>query len=337
MQSEQTVSKIIMPNKPHLDQVAACYLLIRFGKDKFPGIEKANVYFWDISSDPSKEDLDQWQKENAVLIDTASSIFDHHKHGKFAALLVAEFLDIQTAPELQALLTYIKEDDEHGLHNKFGDLAHIIKQMHKQGLSNIEVFNFAFAALNVLVYHDTESQKEFLEKAKVVRIRRGKNKIKLAIIESDNVNVSKYAMQNERIAAVIQRRKSGHTMIFTNHFHKLDLRDTIAAIRRAELKTVSKEPVNAGQLTKEGKYPDVEHWYYHKSLNAILNGSESLSNTKPTPLPLAKIVSIVGFSLSSDYPECCEDCIRHECQYYEYDFYKCYQKQKNTEKPRKSG
>lgn len=328
MKTQSNVSKIIMPNKPHLDQIAACYLLTHFGREKFPGIEKVNVHFWDISNDPSEETLAQWQKENAVLIDIGGGAFDHHKHRKFATLLVAEFLNIENNPELKALLDYINEDDKWGLHNKFGDLAQIIKQMYKQGFDSQSVFNFTFTALNALVYYDSESEKEFRANGKIIKVKRGRNKIKVAVIESDNVNIAKYAMQNEGIAVAVQKRKTGHIMIFTNHFFKIDLRDTIAAIRRRELKIIGKEKeiTDPRQLVREGKIKNVEHWYYHQSLNAILNGSESLSSTKPTTISFREIINIVTFAISSEYPEFCKNCLRQKCPYYFYNFYKCYRK-----------
>ncbi len=331
MQNQIIVSKIIMPDKPHLDQIAACYLLAHYGNDKFIGIEKAKIYFWDLSNDPPKEKLEQWEKENALLVDMGGGIFDHHKNGKFAAMLAAEFLSVSDKPELRALLDYIYEDDQYGLHNKFGDLAQIIKQMYKQEMESQDVFNFTFTALNALVYYDSKSETEFKNNAKIQKIKRGKNKIKMAVIESDNINIAKYAMQNEGIAIVVQRRSAGHIMIFTNHFFKIDLRGIIAAIRFRELETLGKEKEikNPNYLTQEGKIADVEHWYYHKSLRAILNGSESLSGTKPTALALEEIVKIIDFGISSEYPEFCDKCIFQECPYFKYNFFKCYQKRKN--------
>lgn len=330
MQNQLSVSKIIIPAKPHLDQIAACYLLAHYGNGKFFEIEKAKVYFWELSSDPPKEKLDEWEKENALLIDMGGGIFDHHINGKFATMLAAEFLSIADKPELRALLGYIYEDDQYGLHNKFGDLAQIIKQMYKQGLESQDVFNFTFIALSSLVYCDSESETEFKNNANILKIKRGKNKIKMAIIESDNINIAKYAMQNEGIAIVVQKRSTGHIMIFTNHFFKIDLRSIIAAIRIKELELLGKEKEikNPNYLTQEGKIANVEHWYYHKSLRAILNGSESLSGTKPTDLPLEEIVKIVDFGISNEYPEFCDKCIFLECPYFKYNFYKCYQKRK---------
>ena len=39
--------KILIPNKPHLDPIAAIYLLQEYGEEKFPGIKEAEFYFWE--------------------------------------------------------------------------------------------------------------------------------------------------------------------------------------------------------------------------------------------------------------------------------------------------
>ena len=320
------VNNIIMPNKPHLDPIAAYYLLVRFGKEKFPGIENAKISFWESSYDPPQEILDKWETENSLLIDLGGGIFDHHQDGSFSSLLVAEFLEIENNPELKAILEYLREDDNFGLHNKFGDLAHIVKMMHKQNVDIKKIFDFVSSALDAIIYFDNMSKKEFEEKSKVYKVKRGKNKIKIAVIESDNQNISRYALQNEKMGIVIQKRSSGHIMIFTNNIYRIDLRDIIGAIRKKELEFLGKTDFEIKNLKKEGKHPEVQHWYYHKALNAILNGSAALADTPATKIPLDEIVKIVLFSVSTEFPDFCQECIFKKCPYFEYGFYKCYAK-----------
>jgi len=329
MRSDKPIKKvnnIIMPNKPHLDPIAAYYLLIRFGKEKFPGIENAKISFWESSYDPPRETIDKWEKENSLLIDLGGGIFDHHKDDSFASLLAAKFLEIEDKPKLKAILEYLREDDNFGSHNKFGDLAHIVKMMHKQNTDIKKIFNFVSLALDAMIYFDNKSKKEFEEKSKIYKIKRGKNKIKVAVIESDNQNISRYALQNERIGIVIQKRSSGHIMIFTNNIYKIDLRDIIGAIRKKELELLGKTDFEIKGLKKEGKHPEVQRWYYHKALNAILNGSDALADTLATKIPLDEIVKIVLFSVSTEFPDFCQECVFKKCPYFEYSFYKCYAK-----------
>ena len=320
------ISNIIMPNKPHLDPIAAYYLLVRFGKEKFPGIKDAGISFWESSYDPPQETMDKWEEEGSILIDFGGGIFDHHQDGSFSSLLVAKFLEIENNPELKAILEYLREDDNFGLHNKFGDLAHIVKMMHKQNVDVKKIFDFVSSALDAMIYFDNKSKKEFEEKSKIYKVKRGKNKIKVAVIESDNQNISKYALQNERMGIVIQKRLSGHIMIFTNNIYRIDLRDIIGAIRKKELEFLGKTGFEIKNLKKEGKHPEVQHWYYHKALNAILNGSDALADTPATKISLDEIVKIVLFSVSTEFPDFCQECIFEKCSYFEYGFYKCYTK-----------
>lgn len=320
------INNVIIPNKPHLDPITAYYLLLRYGNEKFPGISDAKLFFWDSSSDPDAETLKKWNKEGSLLIDVAGGEFDHHINGGFSSLLVARYLGIEEYPEMKAILEYLREDDNHGLHNKFGDLAHIVKMMYKQNVDVQKIFDLVFLALNSMVYFDDEAKKEFDAKAKIYKVKRGKNKMKVAVIESDSQNVAKYGMQNERIGVVIQRRPTGHVIIFTNNIFKIDLRDVIGAIRKKELELRGKEIPDIRILKKEGKHPDVQHWYYHGSLNAILNGSDALSDTPPTKLDFNEIIDIVLFSVSTDYPEKCGHCEKEKCPHYSRGFYKCYMK-----------
>ena len=326
------INNIILPNKPHLDPIAAYYLLIRFGSEEFPGIKDAKVSFWESSHDPSQETMNQWEKEGSVLIDFGGGIFDHHMDNSFSSLLVAKFLGIENNPELKAILEYLREDDNFGLHNKFGDLAHIIKMMYKQNIDIQKIFDFAFSALNTMIYFDDKSKKEFEEKGKIHKIKRGKSKIKVAIIESDNQNISRYALQNERIGVVVQKRSSGHIMIFTNNIYNIDLRDIVGAIRKKELEILGKTNIDIKTLKREGKHPEIQHWYYHKSLNALLNGSDALADTPPTKMPLDEIIKIVLFSISTEFPDFCKnkECVFEKCPNFEHSFYKCYKKRNSV-------
>ncbi|MFA6096869.1 MAG: hypothetical protein WC788_04560 [Candidatus Paceibacterota bacterium] len=321
------INNVVMPNKPHLDPITAYYLLLRYGTEKYPGISEAKLFFWDSSGDPDAETLKKWNDEGSILIDVAGGEFDHHLiAGGFSSLLVAKCLNIEENPEMKAILEYLREDDNHGLHNKFGDLAHIVKMMHKQNIEIQKIFDLVFLALNPMIYFDDEAKKEFEANSVIHKVKRGKNKMKVAVIRSESRNVAKYAMQNERVGVVIQKRPTGHIMIFTNNIYKIDLRDVIGAIRKKEIELAGKEIPDLRILKKEGKHPDVQHWYYHRSLNAILNGSDALSDTPATKLTIDEIIEIVLFSVSTEYLEKCDNCEENKCPHYRHGFYKCYAK-----------
>lgn len=297
------VSKIIFPNKPHLDPIAAYWLLLNYGAEKFPGIKEASLAVWKAGHSPSSETLKQWQEEGVISFDIEGGTYDHHGTQKCTALLIAEDLGIKENPELQALLRYVQEDDMAGLHNNFGDLAGVIKAFYKKEEETEEVIKFTLKIIDALQAKEkswaVDAKKEFEEKAKVFKIKRGKNKIKLAVIKSDNLDVSNYGRQKENVAVLIQQNSKGFVYIFTNAFNKLNIKDIVAVIRLREAELNNKPLRHKRDLRSPGKITEVQNWFFHDALNAMMNGSAALAETPPTKIPLEEIVGIVVFGLAS--------------------------------------
>jgi hypothetical protein len=326
------VKKILIPNKPHLDPIAAIYLLLEYGKDRFPCVDRADVIFWEYSYNPSPEEIAKFEKEETLLIDLGGGIFDHHKEkgaNETSTSLVAKYLDIEKRPELTALLSYIQEDDLVGMHNRFGELAYLVKCMHKQGTQLSEVIRFTLQALHF--FQETQIdwhhvvKKEFEEKCEVVQIKRNKNKAKMGIIESDNVQVGNYGISVAGFSIIIQKRSTGHVVILTNKHHRVDLREIVAAIRLRELELMGYDKfIDPRKLQFEGKSSQIPFWFYHRSLNAFMNGSDAIAKSEATKIPLNEIVNLVYYGVSSEPSEYC-DC--HEggrkCPFAHYGFSKC--------------
>ncbi len=196
------VQKILIPNKPHLDPIAAIYLLGQYGEEKFPGVNDAKIIFWDEARDPTNEEIKNFSENGVLPVDVGGSVFDHHNTDEGrqdpTTELVASYLGIYTRPELSALLAYVREDDLAGLHNRYGDLAYLIKSMYKQGMASNEVVSSALGILHYLQVAQYEwhhnVKKEYEEKKKVKTIKRNKNKLKVIIIESDNLQVANYGI-----------------------------------------------------------------------------------------------------------------------------------------------
>ena len=324
------VTKIIFPNKPHLDPIVAYWLLLNYGENQYPGIKEAGLAVYKASQSPEPNLIAQWQTDGVVSFDIEGGTFDHHGTDKSVTLLAAEKLGIDQNPEIQSLLRYVQEDDTAGLHNKFGDLAGVIKCFYKRGDSTEDVIKFTLNVISVLQFKEKhweiELKQEFADKAKIFKIKRNKNKIKLAVIQSDNVDVANYAKQKEGIAVVVQKNSQGYIYIFTNAFHRLNIKDIVAAIRLREMELAGLKNINLTNLRKPGKTQEVQQWFYHETLNAMMNGSAALSQTPPTKIPLEEIVDMVVFGLSSDFPEHCPgpaQCPKHSCQYYKLLFSRC--------------
>ncbi len=328
------IEKIMLPNKPQFDPIAAAYILMRYGNDAFPNITNAEIFYWDRAEQPSADDIASWEAEGGIMIDVGGGAFDHHNkrtngNDATAATLVAEYLGVDNNPELSRLLNYAREDDLEGLHNRYGELPYIIKCMHKQGAPNFKVVESALGALHYMHMVDYswhhEAAKEFEEKCAIYRVPRGNKKIKIGVIESDNLELAKFGITTRNLAVVVQKRSSGHVGIMTNKHHRIDLREVIAAIRKRELEQRGyARPVDINRLKNEGNHQLVPNWYYHRSLNAFMNGTDALSNVEPTKIDFKTIIGFVLHGISSEPGEGC-DCAEggKHCVYRAYGFSKC--------------
>lgn len=330
------VNRIIIPNKPHLDPIAAIYLLAEYGQDIFQGIHNAKISFWENSSDPSDEERRIMEAEGAIMIDVGGGIFDHHNKietaSETSASLVAAYLGVDKNPELTALLNYVREDDLEGLHNRYGDLAYLIKCLYKQNMTCEEVVRYALQIISFLQKGQMEwhynVRKEYEEKCKHIKVKRFKRKLKIGIIESDNLQVANYGLTMENLSVMLQLRSTGHVMILTNKNHKIDLREIVAAIRKRELEFNSiNHQIDCKRLQFEGKSAQIPNWFYHRSLNSFLNGSDALSKADPTKVPFKEIIRFVLYGLTSDESQMC-DCAQggDNCPYVNYGFSKCLEK-----------
>ncbi len=326
------IKKIIIPNKPHLDPIAAIFLLLEYGRDKFPGIEKAEIAFWEYSHDPSADEIKALENEGALFIDIGGGTFDHHgksEGNETSTSLVATDLGIATNPELNALLSYIQEDDLEGLHNRYGELAYMVKCMHKQGMDSLAAIKFTLQALGFFQATQKEwhyvVKEEFEEKCELVNVKRNKNKLKIGIIESDNVQVANYGISVANFSMVVQKRSTGHIMILTNKHHRIDLREIVGAIRMRELELMGTErEIDPRKLQYEGKSTQLPFWFYHRSLNAFMNGSDALSKAPATKVPLSEIMNLVIYGAGTEASSYC-DCHSGggNCPFSPYGFSKC--------------
>jgi hypothetical protein len=327
------VKKILIPNKPHLDPIAAVYLLSQYGQNQFSGINDAKIIFWEEARDPTNEEIKKFSDNGVLLIDVGGSIFDHHDKDEggqeTTTELVASYLGVDKNPELSALLAYIREDDLAGLHNRYGDLAYLVKSMYKQGIASNDVVSSALGILHYLQVAQYEwhhnVKKEYEEKKKEKIIKRNRNKLKVIIIESDNLQVANYGITQDNAAVVIQKRSSGHVMVLTNKFYRVDLREIVAAIRKKELELSGyNKEIDTEKLKFEGKNMLVPNWFYHRALNSILNGSDSLNKTEATKIDFNDIVRFVLYGISTEDSELCDCQVGgNSCPYVAYGFSKC--------------
>ncbi len=335
------IKKILIPNKPHLDPIAAVFLLKQYGQKIFSGMEKAEIIFWEKSQDPTAEEILKFKENGVLIVDVGGSLFDHHHKingGKeTSSSLVVSYLQIENKPEINALLNYVREDDLEGLHNRYGDLAYLIKCFHKKNIASVKVVELGLRLLNYfqtsqLEWHYNVRQ-EYENKIKIHRVKRFDKKLKIGVVESDNSQIANYGITMDNLSLVIQKRSTGHVMILTNKYHRINLKEIVAAIRTRELELSGYDKnIDPAKLQFEGKNSMITNWFYHKSLNSFLNGSDAMNKTEPTKLKFNEIVSFVWNGLSTEHSEYC-DCDRggESCPFAKYGFSKCGERTRKQE------
>lgn len=327
------IKKILIPNRPHLDPIAAIFLLRQYGQKVFPGVAKAEIIFWEKSQDPTIAELLEFKENGVLIVDVGGSPFDHHNlvngEKETCSSLVAAYLKIEDQPEINALLNYVREDDLEGLHNRYGDLAYLIKCFHKQNIASVKVVELGLRLIN---YFQTSQidwhykvKQEYEKKIKIHRVKRFDKKLKIGVVESDNSQIANYGITMDNLSAVIQKRSTGHVMILTNKYQRINLKEIVAAIRMRELELGGyNKAIDPAKLQFEGKNSLVANWFYHKSLNSLLNGSDAMNKAEPTKLSFNEIISFVWNGLSSEHSEYC-DCDQDgsNCPFNKYGFSKC--------------
>ena len=295
------VTKICMPARAHFDPLVAYWLLLHYGKDEFPGIEGAVL---ETITDP-EVDSTSWDENGIIGIDIGGGQFDHHGKDATSTELVAAKLGILENPELQLLFHYVEEDDKAGLHNRFGELPAVVKALLVQKKTTREIVDLVFPLIDALQAKEksfhVDARKEFVEKARVFKIKRNKKALRIAVVSSDQPDVARFGRLNG-LGLITQRRSTGHVMISSNKAKRINLKPLIKSIREAEIQFAGKDPsaVPAHILTQERAIPQVPHWFYHEGLASIYNGTDAMQETAATPLSLQDIVSRVLVVLADD-------------------------------------
>ena len=134
MQTPIPLEHIVVLPKIQVDTCVALYLLARFGKEAFPGVDVAKVLFW--------QELPEGQTASSLLADKlltiglGGGIFDLSTES--ASISIAKYLGISENAELQKILSWANRDYLEGkgtvstdpIDQAFG-LSGIIQTFHK--------------------------------------------------------------------------------------------------------------------------------------------------------------------------------------------------------------
>ncbi len=346
-------TKIITHAHPHLDEIVPIWCLMKWGRQKYPGIEKAVIAYWsDGGNTPDGRTAEEYEQEGILLVGVGGGKYDEHprngRPGKLdesTATLVAKDLGIAHLPALQEILDFTKRTDLGPAEHPF-DLSAMVKVMHRMYPKDPEeVIRWTVKVLEAKY----KQQKEFhtiamaeFRKAEIEEIPGPYGKmIRLAIIHSDHDLVGKVARSwwGGYCSIMIQKRSTGNVQIFVNQKHGLSLREVARLLRIAEQyhnERHHKQMVVTTDwrtLESEGNVAGAEAWYYHEKGEFLMNGSLSHSDVPATALSLGAIREAVLMAMDQNEfddfraDECrkgnCTSTPENSCSWYSLGLYRC--------------
>lgn len=325
---------IVTHVRPHIDEILGIYLLKHFGKEKFPGIEKAKIEFWD-SRELRGFTPKQWLEKGYILVGIGGGAYDEHpvvltensgkmtavpkKKNDCAATLVAKDLCVENLQELYEILTYVKNNDlfgDKGDKNSFANVspANLLKRVwslgdYLTGMTDLQIVEHTLFTIGIVHFDNMlveQAKAEFAKKKCTAMVTNSEGKkLVVASIASDSEHMNKAVrLSNPAVAVLIQKNSKGNVTIFTNRAHKVDLTDVVRMIRLKEqlvdvyAKDAKKDWV---QLAMEGEMPGVKNWYYQKEAEMLFNGSLTAPDVPPTKLKLDVILDAVKIGLSAKF------------------------------------
>lgn len=313
--------KIILPTRPQPDTILGIFFLKNFGKEKYPGIEKAEI---EIRQElPENETPVSLEEKGVLVLDSSGGRFDHHQTQKTLSQLVAEDLEIFDDPAISKLLQYGERDDKYGLGTISADpidkafgLSGLISALNRVLPESPEKVISAILPLITAHYIEEkkrteETPKEFKELTEkklveVFEVKQDKKKIKAVILQSDNLSMAGWLKAAEGLKAdiVCQKLSSGYVNILTKPLKKIDLRWLTAYLRNEETKLRNRRLSSSTlDLMRPGKIPEAPEWYYDRATNSILNGGTNPKGINPTAIPFERISEIIKEALPQKPPE----------------------------------
>lgn len=324
------VKKIVTHVKPHLDELVAIWLLVRWGEKHFPGINTVPVEVWRKGLESADgRSFEEHEDEGTMFIGIGGGQFDEHPtngtddlSGECAATLVAKRLGIQDDPALERILDFVRRIDTKGGANPW-DISAVVKAANEVGKGLPELLTWVFLALDAKY----EQQVKFLEAEADANIAQWDTvgSVRVATAESDNQQVYKVLFTRGAAVAIVRRRQDGRVAIFTQKRDNIRLTDAVRIIRLLEQKARGDvRTTNWKELAAPGSIDAVARWYYLKEGEMLLNGSDTHPDTPATGLSLSTIRQAVILALSGEM--ICSQanvCDGKSCKWYQLGLSRC--------------
>ncbi len=327
------VKKVATHDRPHFDEILSYVECATWGREIFPGIEKAKVEFLTEGKIPDEfkgKSADELLIKHKVLpIGIGEGSFDEHgTDSPTCAHLVAEVLGISDKPELQKILQFCKRVDDEGRSMPF-DIHSLLNDRWDSCGSERElagVFDWAVDAIRDYLRGQIKFFKceaEFAEKGEILD-----GPVGVAIVESDNRKMNKWIRWKfgNRVSVIIQRRQTGNTAIFTTpNLNGINMTDLVRVVRMQELIKRGKVVPGWQKLEVAEECAECAFWYYSKKdKSQLLNGSFSAPDKEQTVQSLKILAGDVFLSCAPFSDPCKEEkCNGRQCDKYFWGFKQC--------------
>ncbi len=295
---------------PHLDELAAILLIERYADDAFVNTYGENGI---ISVGIGHGPLDEHQADGK------------RKKGECAATLTAKALKVNNLPELAFFLDYVLERDTNAGAHHF-ELDALVKMLVRQNPASFDSILDIIRKIMDAVGMEQEAflgttYKEFQEDAQIYEVAGPRDAIKVAMVESDNPQINKYARWKNGggCDAVIQyQTEKGHVQIFASKTAGIDLTDVAQILRYEEQAAAGKILIRDWESLRsrggastiiDGEITRLNNWYL-VGPEVLLNGSISAPDVQATKLSLEDILKFVTIGIN---PEAFEVSRKNQC------------------------
>lgn len=307
---------IYIPTRPQPDTVVAIFLLKRFGKERFIGIEEANVEVHPQL--PENETFDSLLTKHIIAIDLGGGALDHHGTEECTSERMAKFLGVENDPALKRLLEYARRDDKLGkgivstdpIDRALG-LSGLIASLNKMHTGNPTAV--VEAVLPLLEAHYFSARQHHVELPQELEAKKksgayeernaaqGHKKLLIAYVVSDKPSMPTFLRSPQGPRAdivVLKAENTNHFSILSRQERNIHLSKVAALIRmrEAELAHVAISD-DETYLEQTGRINEVPQWYYDPMTNSVLNGGAHNKTVAESLIDWEELKNIVHVGL----------------------------------------
>lgn len=291
---------IVTHSKFHEDEVAAIVLLVLYGQEKYPGIDRAGIQ---LVGNPRTIDGEKlFREEHKICIGCGGHTYDEHgrkRDSRCAAELVGTDLGVEGDPVLgkvlKKVLAWVNHRDTTA-DVRPTELSSLIKMWHRIHPDNPQmVLDRALDATLDWVEDEARFQRVYQSlklQRKRFQIKDSSQLVTYALISEDNPYGAKAARYKGVDLVINHNPRTGNVQVFTSSAARLDISLAVGLIRQAEAlkRGVSLKNWPREQLCTDELIPVLPQWYYLRAGQMLLNGSDQSSpGVEATAVPIEDI------------------------------------------------